>query len=49
MLKRSATPDGDLGDPIGSGKLGDPASWVVGGPNKEPGAVLLLEAILATI
>jgi hypothetical protein len=42
MLKRSTTPDGDLGDPIGSGKLGDPAGWVVGGPDKEPDVVLLL-------
>jgi hypothetical protein len=42
ILKRSATSDGDLGDPIGSGKLGDPAGWVVGGPNREPDAVLIL-------
>src|SRR5439155_7299580 len=33
---------GDLGDPLKSGKLGDPAGWVVGGPTNEPHVVLLL-------
>src|SRR5258708_5333641 len=42
MLKRSATPTGDLDDPIGSGKLGDPASWVVGGADSEADVVLIL-------
>src|SRR5262249_9816458 len=42
MLRRSATPDGDLGDPIGSGQPGDPAKWVVGGPDKEADVVLIL-------
>jgi hypothetical protein len=42
LLARSATPDGDLGDPIGSGQPGDPAGWVLGGPDNEPDAVLIL-------
>jgi Dyp-type peroxidase family len=42
MRQRSATPAGNLGDPIGSGQPGDPAKWVVGGPENEADVVLIL-------
>jgi Dyp-type peroxidase family len=42
LLARSTTADGDLGDPVGSGQLGDPAGWVVGGKDSEPDVVLIL-------
>ena len=32
---------GELGDPVGSGKAGDPTNWVVGGTNREADVVLI--------
>ncbi|WP_390457818.1 Dyp-type peroxidase [Planctomicrobium piriforme] len=42
LLKRAMS--GELGDPVGSGKSGDPANWVVGGPKREPDVVLIFAA-----
>jgi Dyp-type peroxidase family len=39
LLKRAQA--GLLGDPVGRGGIGDPANWVVGGPDREPDVVLI--------
>jgi hypothetical protein len=40
LLKRSQA--GIMGDPVGSGKIGDPKNWVIGGPSNEADVVVLL-------
>jgi Dyp-type peroxidase family len=40
LLKRSQ--DGHLGDPVNTGKAGDPVNWVIGGPDNEADVMLIL-------
>jgi Dyp-type peroxidase family len=43
LLQRSQK-DRALGDPVGTGKEGDPVNWVVGGPENEADVILILAA-----
>jgi Dyp-type peroxidase family len=40
LLKRSQ--DGHLGDPVNTGRAGDPVTWVIGGPDNEADVMLIL-------
>jgi len=40
LLKRSQA--GHLGDPVNTGKVGDPVTWVIGGPDNEADVMLIL-------
>src|SRR6185295_16040900 len=40
LLQRSQ--DGHLGDPVNTGRAGDPVNWMIGGPDNEADVMLIL-------